>query len=53
MNVSKRNFAKSPLGPNPLNSVKKAEIRTKVDTAIIGKYSDSMVLAVFFVTIIY
>ena len=53
MNVSKRNFAKSPLGPNPLNSVKKAEFRTKVDTAIIGKYSDSMVLAVFFVAIIY
>ena len=53
MNVSKRNFAKSPLGPNPLNSVKKAEFRTKVDTAIIGRYSDSMVLAVFFVAIIY
>ena len=53
MNVSKRNFAKSPLGPNSLNSVKKAEFRTKVDTAIIGKYSDSMVLAVFFVAIIY
>ena len=53
MNVSKRNFTKSPLGPNPLNSVKKAEFRTKVDTAIIGRYSDSMVLAVFFVAIIY
>jgi PAS domain S-box-containing protein len=53
MNASKRNFTKSPLGPNPLKSNKKAEFKTKVDTAIIGRYSDSMVLAVIFVAIIY
>ena len=53
MNASKRNFTKSPLGPNPLKSDKKAEFKTKVDTAIIGRYSDSMVLAVIFIAIIY
>ena len=53
MNASKRNFTKSPLGPNPLKSNKKAEFKTTVDTAIIGRYSDSMVLAVIFVAIIY
>jgi len=53
MNASKRNFTKSPLGPDPLRSNKKAEFETKGDTAIMGKYSDSMVLAVIFVAIIY
>ena len=53
MNASKRNFTKSPLGPNPLKSDKKAGFKTKVDTAIIGRYSDSMVLAVIFIAIIY
>jgi len=53
MNASKRKFAKSPLDPNSLKSGKKAEFETKADTAVLTRYSDSMVLAVIFVAIIY
>lgn len=53
MNASKRKFTKSPLGPNPLKPSTKAEFETKADTAVISRYSDSMVLAVIFVAIIY
>ena len=54
MNASRKKFTKSPLGTiNPLKLGKKAEFETKANTAVIGRYSDSMVLAVIFVAIIY
>ena len=53
MNAQRRKFTKSPLGPNPLKPSKKAEFLAGADTAILSRYSDSMVLAVFFVAIIY
>ena len=53
MNASKMKFTKSPLGPNPLKPVKKAEFETKADTAVLSRYADSMVLAVILVAIIY
>jgi PAS domain S-box-containing protein len=53
MKTSRKKFATSPLGPNPLKSDKKTEFETKADTAVLGRYSDSMVLAVILVAIIY
>jgi len=53
MNASKKKFTKSPLGPNALKSDKKAVFETKADTAVLNRYSDSMVLAVIFIAIIY
>ncbi len=53
MNASKRKFTKSPLDPNSLKSGKKTEFETKADTAVLTRYSDSMVLAVIFIAIIY
>ena len=53
MKASKGKLTKSPLDPNPLKSDKKAAFETKVDTAVASRYSDSMVLAVIFVAIIY
>ncbi len=52
MNTSKK-FAKSPLSPNPLKSSKKAKFLANADASILSKYSDSMVLAVIFIAIIY
>jgi len=53
MNASRRKFTKSPLGPNPLKSEIKTEFETKADTAALSRYSDSMVLAVILVAIVY
>jgi PAS domain S-box-containing protein len=53
MNTSKRKLTKSPLGPNPMKSNKKTGFAAKADTAVLSKYSDSMVLAVIFIAIIY
>ena len=53
MNTSKRKSTKSPLGPNQMKSNKKSEFAAKEDTAVLSKYSDSMVLAVIFIAIIY
>ena len=51
MNASKRKFTQSPLGPNPLKSEIKTEFETKAETAVLSRYSDSMVLAVILVAI--
>jgi PAS domain S-box-containing protein len=54
MNASRKKFTKSPLGTtSPLKLEKKAEFETKANTSFLGRYSDSMVLAVIFVAIIY
>jgi PAS domain S-box-containing protein len=53
MNASRKKFTKSPLGPNPLKSDKKARFETKADTSVLSRYSDSMVLAAIFIAIIY
>jgi len=54
MNASRKKFTKSPLGTtNPLKLEKKVEFETKANTVVLGRYSDSMVLAVIFVAIIY
>ena len=53
MNASRIKFTKSPLGPNPLKSSKQTEFQANADTAILSRYSDSMVLAVIFIAIIY
>jgi PAS domain S-box-containing protein len=53
MNASRNKFTRSPLGPNPLKSSKKAEFESKVDTAVLSRYSDSLVLAFIFIAIIY
>src|SRR5210317_1091154 len=53
MNASKRKFTKSPLDPNSLKSGKITDFETKADTAVLTRYSDSMVLAVIFIAIIY
>ena len=53
MNASRKKFTKSPLGPNPLKPSKKAEFLASANTAILSKFSDSMVLAVIFIAIVY
>ena len=53
MNASKKKFTKSPLGPNPLKSGKKAVFETNSNIAVLSRYSDSMVLAVILIAIIY
>ena len=53
MNASKGKLAKSPLGPNPLKSEKETAFESKADTAVLSRYSDSMVLAVILIAIIY
>jgi PAS domain S-box-containing protein len=53
MNASRKKFTKSPLGPIPLKFSKKPEFQANADTAILSRYSDSMVLAVIFIAIIY
>jgi PAS domain S-box-containing protein len=54
MNASRKKFKKSPLGTtNPLKLGKKVAFETKANTAVLGRYSDSMVLAVILVAIIY
>ena len=53
MNASTMNLAKSFLGLNALKSAKKAKFEKDVDTASPKNLSDSMVLAVIFIAIIY
>ena len=54
MNALRKKFTKSPLGTaKPLKLEKKMGFETKADTAVLGRYSDSMVLAVIFIAIIY
>ncbi len=53
MNALRSKFKRSPQSPNPLKSSKKAEFESKVDTAVLGRYSDSLVLAFIFIAIIY
>ena len=53
MNALRDKFTWSPLGLNPLKSNKKAEFESKGDTALLSRYSDSLVLAFIFIAIIY
>ena len=53
MNALRSKFKRSPQSPKPLKSSKKAEFESKVDTAVLGRYSDSLVLAFIFIAIIY
>ncbi len=53
MNSSKMKLAKSPLGPNPMKSDKKTRFETKADFTSLNRFSESMVLSVIFIAIIY
>lgn len=53
MNALKIKLAKSPLGPNPLKSDKKERFETKSDSTSPSRFSESMVLSVIFIAIIY
>ncbi len=53
MNASRNKSKRSPLGPNPLKLSKKSEFESKSDTAVLSRYSDSLVLAFIFIAIIY
>ena len=53
MNALKMKLTKSPLGPNPMKSDKKERFDTKSGSRSTSRFSESMVLSVIFIAIIY